>query len=503
MGGRPTGSFRNSVHDIEESVKAQELDSLTVLMLMSRRHEKDYLLRGQKKYIDRIAQRIEEFEARINDLRLDNAMKQTLMSQWASYYQGIQALVAADDELKELQKEFQEISVRLTGEIDELETDLTTQINSEKTAVLANLVTTRSILAAIFGASVLFSIGITFWIVRSITGPLGAVNRQVGEIVSGNLWRSADIRSTDEIGNVMRDIESMREQLVEVIGSIKNSTLEVTNAVSQVNSGNTELSTRTQEQAAALEEIASSMEEMTATVSRNAENADRANQLAAEARSQAEQGGGVVRQAVHAMEEIDTASKRIEEIIRVIDDIAFQINLLALNAAVEAARAGEQGRGFAVVASEVRNLAGRSATAAKEIKELILDSVSKVESGRSLVNESGNSLDVILDSVKQVSDTVAEIAAASREQSEGINQVNRSITHMDDMTQRNASLVEEVAATAESMGYQSQHLDDLVRFFKLEESEEGNVTAVDSEFEALAFRDFSSQENIPRLSRVS
>jgi methyl-accepting chemotaxis protein len=277
----------------------------------------------------------------------------------------------------------------------------------------------------------------------------------------------------------------------------------VTNAVSQVNSGNTELSTRTQEQAAALEEIASSMEEMTATVSRNAENADRANQLAAEARSQAEQGGGVVRQAVHAMEEIDTASKRIEEIIRVIDDIAFQINLLALNAAVEAARAGEQGRGFAVVASEVRNLAGRSATAAKEIKELILDSVSKVESGRSLVNESGNSLDVILDSVKQVSDTVAEIAAASREQSEGINQVNRSITHMDDMTQRNASLVEEVAATAESMGYQSQHLDDLVRFFKLEESEEGNVTAVDSEFEALAFRDFSSQENIPRLSRVS
>ncbi|MBL6691836.1 MAG: chemotaxis protein, partial [Pseudomonadales bacterium] len=281
------------------------------------------------------------------------------------------------------------------------------------------------------------------------------------------------------------------------------STLEVTNAVSQVNSGNTELSTRTQEQAAALEEIASSMEEMTATVSRNAENADRANQLAAEARSQAEQGGGVVRQAVHAMEEIDTASKRIEEIIRVIDDIAFQINLLALNAAVEAARAGEQGRGFAVVASEVRNLAGRSATAAKEIKELILDSVSKVESGRSLVNESGNSLDVILDSVKQVSDTVAEIAAASREQSEGINQVNRSITHMDDMTQRNASLVEEVAATAESMGYQSQHLDDLVRFFKLEESEEGNVTAVDSEFEALAFRDFSSQENIPRLSRVS
>lgn len=277
----------------------------------------------------------------------------------------------------------------------------------------------------------------------------------------------------------------------------------MTNAVSQVNSGNTELSTRTQEQAAALEEIASSMEEMTATVSRNAENADRANQLAAEARSQAEQGGGVVRQAVHAMEEIDTASKRIEEIIRVIDDIAFQINLLALNAAVEAARAGEQGRGFAVVASEVRNLAGRSATAAKEIKELILDSVSKVESGRSLVNESGNSLDVILDSVKQVSDTVAEIAAASREQSEGINQVNRSITHMDDMTQRNASLVEEVAATAESMGYQSQHLDDLVRFFKLEESEEGNVTAVDSEFEALAFRDFSSQENIPRLSRVS
>jgi methyl-accepting chemotaxis protein len=209
------------------------------------------------------------------------------------------------------------------------------------------------------------------------------------------------------------------------------------------------------------------MEEMTGTVSQNADNAQQANQLAIGAREQADAGGVVVSRAMAAMTEINNSSKKIADIIGVIDEIAFQTNLLALNAAVEAARAGEQGRGFAVVATEVRNLAGRSATAAKEIKSLIKDSVAKTQDGTKLVDESGHALTEIVKAVKKVSDIVAEIAAASREQSEGINQVNKALLQMDDMTQQNAALVEQASAAAEAIDAQSQELEHQVQFFKI------------------------------------
>ena len=249
------------------------------------------------------------------------------------------------------------------------------------------------------------------------------------------------------------------------VKSMQIAALEVSTGAEEISSGSANLSQRTEEQAASLEETASSMEQMTSTVRSNAENAGEANQLALAARMQAEKGGAVVATAVGAMQELHASSKRISKIIGVIDEIAFQTNLLALNAAVEAARAGEQGRGFAVVASEVRNLAGRSATAAKEIKTLIRDSVAKFDGGAKLVEQSGVALADIVVSVKRVSDIVAEISAASQQQSSGIEQVNRAITQMDEVTQQNAALVEQTAAAAQSLMEQAQKLtDDMGKF---------------------------------------
>ncbi|MEO1581691.1 MAG: methyl-accepting chemotaxis protein [Pseudomonadota bacterium] len=253
--------------------------------------------------------------------------------------------------------------------------------------------------------------------------------------------------------------------LSNIVGEINRVAESVDTGSSEISQGNTDLSRRTEQQAASLEETASSMEEMTSTVKQNAENATTANDLAIEARDQAERGGEVVRDAIMAMEEINASSAKIADIIGVIDEIAFQTNLLALNASVEAARAGEQGRGFAVVASEVRNLAGRSATAAREIKDLIQDSGTKVEEGSRLVNESGETLSEIVAGVKRVTDIVGEIAAASAEQAQGIEQVNSAITQMDELTQQNAALVEEAAVASESLSEQAQSMTELMNQF--------------------------------------
>jgi methyl-accepting chemotaxis protein len=255
-------------------------------------------------------------------------------------------------------------------------------------------------------------------------------------------------------------INQLTHNMAQVVSNVKRAAAEVSRGADEISHGNVNLSQRTEQQASSLEETASSMEEMTSTVKQNADNAGQANQLAAAARDQAEKGGVVVSRAVTAMAGINESSRKIADIIGVIDDIAFQTNLLALNAAVEAARAGEQGRGFAVVASEVRNLAGRSATAAKEIKALIQDSVHRVEEGSSLVTQSGATLDQIVSAVKKVSDIVAEIAAASHEQSAGIEQVNKAVMQLDELTQQNASLVEEASAASQAMAEQARNLND-------------------------------------------
>jgi methyl-accepting chemotaxis protein len=262
-----------------------------------------------------------------------------------------------------------------------------------------------------------------------------------------------------------RDANTTASKLTEVIEKVSVSSNLVASGAEEISQGNMDLSQRTEEQASSLEETASSMEEMTSTVRQNADNAKVANELANDTQTKARQGGEVVERAVESMAEINHSSKKIADIIGVIDEIAFQTNLLALNAAVEAARAGEQGRGFAVVAGEVRNLAQRSAAAAKEIKELIRDSVSKVEDGTVLVNESGSTLKEIVASVQRVTDMIADITVASEEQSSGIDQVNKAITQMDEMTQQNAALVEQASASGESMAEQANGMRQLLSFF--------------------------------------
>ncbi|MDY6944174.1 MAG: methyl-accepting chemotaxis protein [Pseudomonadota bacterium] len=304
-------------------------------------------------------------------------------------------------------------------------------------------------------------------LIRSMMNSLTLAVGTAERIASGKLGNRIAITSQDEFGRLLRAMQEMDDKLSDIVGSVRHGADSVGSAARQISSGNDDLSQRTQEQASALEQTASSMEEMTATVKQNADNARQASQLAVGAREQADRGGAVVGRAVGAMSEISDSSKRIADIIDVIDEIAFQTNLLALNAAVEAARAGEQGRGFAVVATEVRALAQRSATAAKEIKDLINDSVGKVKAGTELVDASGRSLTEIVASVKRVADIVAEISAASEEQASGIDQVNTAVTQMDTTTQQNAALVEESAAASKAMEQQAQALVEKVSFFSV------------------------------------
>ena len=326
-------------------------------------------------------------------------------------------------------------------------------------------------------AAIAIGLGLAAWLgfalIRAITGPLNAAVKLARGVAEGDLTQRIEVHSTDEIGQLMQALKDMNDSLVRVVGQVRTGTDTVATASSQIAAGNLDLSSRTEEQASSLEETASSMEELTSTVKQNAENARQANQLVVSTADIAVKGGQVVGQVVDTMASIKDSSRKIADIIGVIDGIAFQTNILALNAAVEAARAGEQGRGFAVVASEVRNLAQRSASAAKEIKTLIEDSVGKVDAGGKLVDEAGKTMGEIVSSVKRVTDIMSEIAAASQEQSAGIEQVNQAITQMDDVTQQNAALVEEAAAAAESLQDQAGKLTEVVSVFKLEGSSYG------------------------------
>jgi methyl-accepting chemotaxis protein len=315
--------------------------------------------------------------------------------------------------------------------------------------------------------AVVLSIILAFVIARSIVNPLRQVLRATEDLRAGDGDLTYQLPAMDaEFGEIARSLNGFIGKLHEIMAATQSLSSSMSSGSLEIARGNDDLNHRTQEQAAALEETASSMEEMTATVKQNADNARQANQLSANARSHAEKGGAVVQRAVQAMEEINASSRKISDIIGVIDEIAFQTNLLALNAAVEAARAGEQGRGFAVVASEVRSLAQRSAGAAKEIKELIVDSVDKVRAGSALVDESGQTLAEIKEAVNKVSDIVSEIAAASEEQAQGIDQVNTAITQMDTMTQQNAALVEEATAASKQLEQQGQSLVAQVSQFR-------------------------------------
>ncbi len=334
----------------------------------------------------------------------------------------------------------------------------------------------RSLIASLITAAVmLFVLGAGSWVLiasvfRSLGGEPEKAVETVRSIAAGDFTTQVSLRE-DDTDSLLHSIESLRQKLGVLIRDVRKTSGTVDTAAHEMSLSVAQLSDRTSDQAASLEETASSMEQMTATVKRNADNARHANQLATEARDQAERGGAVATRAVAAMSELNSSSRRMADIIGVIDEIAFQTNLLALNAAVEAARAGEQGRGFAVVASEVRNLAQRSASAAREIKELIQDSVSKVQDGSKLVDESGRHLNDIVSAAKKVADIIGEISAASQEQATGLDQVNNAVMQMDQVTQQNAAMSEESASVAATMSAQAKALTDLIAVFRINDDE--------------------------------
>ncbi|OAJ60414.1 chemotaxis protein [Paraburkholderia ginsengiterrae] len=325
----------------------------------------------------------------------------------------------------------------------------------------------RNLLIALSLIAIALAIGACVLITRSVTGPLRFAIDVARTVSEGDLRTRITVEGRDETSKLLNALREMNERLTSIVGRVRDSSTSIAGAAREIAAGNMDLSQRTEQQAASLQETAASMEELTSTVKQNADNAQQGSMLAANASSVAQKGSTVVSQVVNTMHDISDSSTKIADITGIIEGIAFQTNILALNAAVEAARAGEQGRGFAVVASEVRSLAQRSSTAAKEIKDLIATSVEKIRDGSSLAGEAGKTMAEVTQAVARVTDIMSEIAAASTEQSRGIEQVNVAITQMDNVTQQNAALVEQAAAASRSMEDQGQQLNEAVAFFQI------------------------------------
>ncbi len=366
----------------------------------------------------------------------------------------------------------------LQAPIEQLLALQATSVHDGGMQIRNDVASARSTMLALGVAAAILGAALAWWITRSITRPLNQALRVAQTVAAGDLSSRIESTTTDETGQLLDALRTMNGSLLHIVGQVRSGTDTIATASGQIAAGNQDLSSRTEQQAGSLEETASSMEELTSTVKQNADNARQANTLAQSAAQTAGEGGAVVAAVVRTMGEINASATRIVDIIGVIDGIAFQTNILALNAAVEAARAGEQGRGFAVVASEVRNLAQRSAAAAREIKQLIGDSVERVESGTRLVDQAGATMQAVVESVRRVSDVITEISTASAEQTAGIEQINRAIIEMDAVTQQNAALVEEAAAAAEALQEQAVSLAGVVSVFQTGAASGASVTSL-------------------------
>ena len=438
----------------------------------------NYVLRGTDDYrnkflanmatIDRIAERYAKIHGDINETE-KSALKKIKESTDA--YRAAMKMVVSMKMMGSTIEEIDDMHKGADTPLRKAFDDLLAVAKQEEEATSQSITRTVSnskrtiALIAILGA--LVSALLAWLSTIRITRPMKEAAVLASAVANGDLTRHIRVTSRDEVGLLLQSLKEMNGGLTAIVTEVRNTTDSMCAASREIAQGNTDLSQRNEEQAASLEETASSMEELTSTVKQNADNAKQANQLAANASNIAVKGGEVVNEVVQTMGSISASSKKIMDIISVIEGIAFQTNILALNAAVEAARAGEQGRGFAVVAGEVRNLAQRSADAAKEITALIDDSVDKVDNGSKLVDQAGATMQEIVQAVKRVTDIMSEIAAASNEQSAGIEQVNNAITQMDEVTQQNAALVEEAAASAEAMQAQAEVLAQAVSTFRL------------------------------------
>ena len=373
----------------------------------------------------------------------------------------------AEEASKLLDEKFTPASKLYMAKIEALMNSQREDIDSQAKGIDDTYAAGRNLMIGLGVVSLLLSVVCAWVLSGSITRPLVEANMVARQVAAGDLTARIDTQRTDELGQLLSSLKAMQTSLAQVVSNVRSGSEGVATASAEIAHGNNDLSARTESQASALEQTSASMEQLGSTVKQNADNARQANQLAMSASTVAIQGGAVVTQVVETMKGINESSRKISDIIQVIDGIAFQTNILALNAAVEAARAGEQGRGFAVVASEVRSLAGRSADAAKEIKNLINASVERVAQGTTLVDQAGTTMTEVVNSIRRVTDIMGEISAASTEQSLGVAQVGEAVTQMDQATQQNAALVEEMAAAADSLRTQAQDLVQVVAVFNL------------------------------------
>ncbi|MEM9300891.1 MAG: methyl-accepting chemotaxis protein [Pseudomonadota bacterium] len=465
------GSLRAAVRAVEEQVDQQGLAELTVLMLMARRHEKDYMLRRDLEYVDRVAARRAEFLEAMPGFGLGNDRQAELADLWETYVADFRAFVDADRQILAATAELEAIAAGLQDGVQRIADRAEAAIEGSKTDVLNQLDLTRRVLLVLFAAAILIGIVVALLTTRAVTAPVASTLRRLERIANGDLTggETPDLSRQDDLGRMLTAVHSMRLQLVEVLTGIQQTAQHVDSAAGQVTQGNLDLSSRTQEQASSLEEVTASMEQMTHRIQTTARAAQDASAQSREARENAERGEGIATGANDAMIRIANANERVVEMLELIGDIAFQTNLLSLNAAVEAARAGEHGRGFGVVAQYVRRLAVRSAAAAKDIKAMIAESVRSVEAGQKRVEASRETLNEIALAIGEVADHIGEIAASTREQSDGIAQINQAILQMDSMTQQNAALVEQAAAASHSLGDEASALNGLAGHFKLRE----------------------------------